>query len=187
MQRCGWVTSDHLYQSYHDNEWGTPQTDGKAMFEMLCLEGQQAGLSWITVLKKRENYRLAFKNFDPYAVASMSDKALESLMQNNGLIRYRGKLAAIINNARAYLTMEAKSENFSQFIWSFVNHQPQINHVQSLATIKNKTIISDAMSNALKLRGFKFIGSTTCYAFMQACGLVNDHVIDCFRHPESRS
>ncbi|MFS2221515.1 DNA-3-methyladenine glycosylase I [Pantoea sp. B65] len=187
MQRCGWVTQDPLYLTYHDDEWGIPQTEGKKLFEMICLEGQQAGLSWITVLKKRENYRRAFHGFDPHAVALMGEEQLDVLMQDSGLIRHRGKLAAIIANARAYLAMEARGEDFSRFIWSFVDHQPQINHLHSLAGAQSKTAASDALSKALKKHGFKFVGSTTCYAFMQACGLVNDHVIDCFCHPDNLS
>ncbi|MBP2168978.1 DNA-3-methyladenine glycosylase I [Erwinia toletana] len=187
MQRCGWVTQDPLYLTYHDSEWGIPQTKGKALYEMICLEGQQAGLSWITVLKKRENYRRAFKGFDPAAVALMGEEELDTLMQDSGLIRHRGKLTAIIVNARAYLAMEAGGEDFADFIWSFVDHQPQINHLTSLAGAPGKTAVSDALSKALKKRGFKFVGSTTCYAFMQACGLVNDHVIDCFCHPDNLS
>lgn len=185
MQRCGWVSQDPLYIEYHDREWGIPQTDSKALFAMLCLEGQQAGLSWITVLKKRENYRRAFHDFDPQAVALMSEQDIDALMQDSGLIRHRGKLSAIVVNARAYLAMEASGEKFADFIWSYVNHHPQINHLQSLAEAQSKTEASDAMSKALKKRGFKFVGSTICYAFMQACGLVNDHVVDCFCHPDN--
>lgn len=185
MQRCGWVTQDPLYIDYHDKEWGIPHTEGKSLFEMICLEGQQAGLSWITVLKKRENYRRAFHQFDPQAVALMGEKELDVLMQDSGLIRHRGKLAAIIVNARAYLAMEANNEDFSRFIWQFVDNKPQINHLHSPAEVQSKTAVSDALSKALKKRGFKFVGSTTCYAFMQACGLVNDHLTGCFCHPDN--
>ena len=185
MQRCGWVTQDPLYIAYHDREWGIPQNDGNALFEMICLEGQQAGLSWITVLKKRENYRHAFHQFDPQAVALMGEKEVDELMQDSGLIRHRGKLSAIIANARAVLAMEARGEDFARFIWDFVDNQPQINQLKSLAEVASKTPVSDELSKALKKRGFKFVGSTTCYAFMQACGLVNDHVINCFCHPRN--
>ncbi|WKW42560.1 DNA-3-methyladenine glycosylase I [Kosakonia cowanii] len=179
MQRCGWVTQDPLYLDYHDNEWGVPQRDGKKLFEMICLEGQQAGLSWITVLKKRENYRHAFHNFDPQRVAAMTAQDVDNLLQNAGIIRHRGKIEAIIGNARAYLAMEANGESFSDFIWRFVDNQPQIAHAALLAEIPASTPVSDALSKALKKRGFKFVGSTICYAFMQACGLVNDHVVGC--------
>lgn len=183
MQRCGWVTQDPLYLDYHDNEWGVPQRDGKKLFEMICLEGQQAGLSWITVLKKRENYRHAFHNFDPQRVAAMTAQDVDNLLQNAGIIRHRGKIEAIIGNARAYLAMEANGESFSDFIWGFVDNQPQIAHAALLAEIPTSTPVSDALSKALKKRGFKFVGSTICYAFMQACGLVNDHVVGCICYP----
>ncbi|QHM73188.1 DNA-3-methyladenine glycosylase I [Mixta intestinalis] len=183
MQRCGWVTADPLYQEYHDNEWGTPQMRSEALFEMLCLEGQQAGLSWITVLKKRENYRAAFHYFAPQAIAQMSAEDIHQLTQNSGLIRHRGKLEAIVANARAYLAMQENGEDFSQFVWSFVDHQPQINHFDDYREAPAQTPASVALSKALKKRGFKFVGPTTCYAFMQACGLVNDHIVGCFCHP----
>ncbi|AZI89647.1 DNA-3-methyladenine glycosylase I [Kosakonia sp. CCTCC M2018092] len=183
MQRCGWVTQDPLYLDYHDNEWGVPQREGKKLFEMICLEGQQAGLSWITVLKKRENYRHAFHNFDTQRVAAMTRQDVDSLLQNAGIIRHRGKIEAIIGNARAYLAMEENGESFSDFIWGFVDNQPQIAHASLLAEIPTSTPVSDALSKALKKRGFKFVGSTICYAFMQACGLVNDHVVGCICYP----
>ncbi|MEE3652161.1 MULTISPECIES: DNA-3-methyladenine glycosylase I [unclassified Brenneria] len=187
MNRCGWVTQDALYQAYHDNEWGKPCTDSQKLFELLCLEGQQAGLSWITVLKKRENYRRCFRQFDPGQIAQMTQEDVDKLMQDSGIIRHRGKITAIITNARAWLEMENQGESFSRFIWSFVDHQPQLNRPTSLADVPAKTAISDAMSKALKKRGFKFIGSTICYAFMQAGGLVNDHTIDCFRRQETET
>ncbi|MFE8101298.1 DNA-3-methyladenine glycosylase I [Brenneria goodwinii] len=184
MKRCGWVTQDALYQDYHDNEWGKPCTDSQKLFELLCLEGQQAGLSWITVLKKRENYRRCFHQFDPHRIAGMTQDDVNVLMQDSGIIRHRGKIEAIIANARAWLAMENQGESFSHFIWSFVDHQPKLNRPLALSNVPAKTKISDAMSKALKKRGFKFIGSTICYAFMQAGGLVNDHVIDCFCQQE---
>ncbi|NDJ55847.1 DNA-3-methyladenine glycosylase I [Enterobacteriaceae bacterium 4M9] len=187
MQRCGWVTQDPLYLEYHDNEWGRPQTDGKKLFEMICLEGQQAGLSWITVLKKREHYQRCFHNFDPERIALMQQEDVERLVQDAGIIRHRGKIEAIINNARAYLAMEALGEDFTHFIWSFVEHTAQVNHFRALSEVPAFTPTSDALSKALKKRGFKFVGSTICYAFMQACGLVNDHITDCFCHPDSRA
>ncbi|MEI7189341.1 DNA-3-methyladenine glycosylase I [Dickeya dianthicola] len=185
MTRCGWVTQDTLYQDYHDNEWGKPCTDGRALFELLCLEGQQAGLSWITVLKKREHYRRCFHEFDPHRIAAMTDDDVNRLVLDPGIIRHRGKIEAIIRNARAWLTMQQQGEDFAAFIWSFVNHQPFINHPATLADVPAKTAVSDAMSKALKKRGFTFIGSTICYAFMQAAGLVNDHITACFCHPEA--
>ncbi|MGY5954863.1 DNA-3-methyladenine glycosylase I [Kosakonia sp. BK9b] len=185
MQRCGWVTQDPLYLAYHDTEWGVVQKDGKKLFEMICLEGQQAGLSWITVLKKRENYREAFHHFDPERVAAMTVEDVEKLLQNAGIIRHRGKLEAIIGNARAYLSMAQNGESFSEFVWGFVDHTPQITQAATLGEIPTSTPASDALSKALKKRGFKFVGTTICYSFMQACGLVNDHVTGCICHAGS--
>lgn len=173
MERCGWVSQDPLYIAYHDNEWGVPETDSKKLFEMICLEGQQAGLSWITVLKKRENYRACFHQFDPVKVAAMQEEDVERLVQDAGIIRHRGKIQAIIGNARAYLQMEQNGEPFVDFVWSFVNHQPQVTQATTLSEIPTSTSASDALSKALKKRGFKFVGTTICYSFMQACGLVN--------------
>ena len=183
MQRCGWVSQDQLYIDYHDKEWGVPETDGKKLFEMICLEGQQAGLSWITVLKKRENYRKAFHHFDPVAVAAMTDEDVERLVLDTG-ISHRGKIQAMIGNARAYLAMEQNGEPFSAFVWSFVDNEPKVTQAATLAEIPTSTPASDALSKALKKRGFKFVGTTICYSFMQACGLVNDHIKGCFCHPE---
>ena len=178
--RCGGVSSDPLYISSHDNEWGQPGYDDAHLFELLGLEGKQAGLSWITVLKKRENYRNAFHQFDPRKVAAMTDEDIDVLMQDAGLIRHRLKLDAIVVNARAYMKMQQEGENFSQFLWSFTEGKPQLNRPETLANVPAKTEISDVMSKALKKKGFKFIGSTICYAFMQASGMVNDHVKTCF-------
>ena len=175
--RCGWVTNEPLYIRYHDEEWGKPQYNSQKLFEKLCLEGQQAGLSWITVLKKREEYRRCFFNFDPHQIVTITD--ISPLLNNKGLIRHRLKLQAIIKNAQAYLAMQQAGEVFSSFIWSFVDGTPQLNHYHSLAQIPARTPVSDAMAKALKKRGFVFIGSTTCYAFMQSMGLVNDHLINC--------
>ncbi|QMB04202.1 DNA-3-methyladenine glycosylase I [Citrobacter freundii] len=186
MQRCGWVSQDPLYIAYHDKEWGVPETDGQKLFEMICLEGQQAGLSWITVLKKRENYRHAFHHFDPVTVAAMTEDDVERLVLDAGIIRHRGKIQAIIGNARAYLAMAQNGEPFSEFVWSFVDHQPQLTRAASLSDIPTSTPASDALSKALKKRGFKFVGTTICYSFMQACGLVNDHVTDCICYPEGQ-
>ncbi|ORJ52153.1 DNA-3-methyladenine glycosylase I [Kluyvera intermedia] len=186
MQRCGWVTQDPLYLAYHDEEWGVPQMDGKKLFEMICLEGQQAGLSWITVLKKRENYRNAFHQFDPEKVAAMGPDDVERLVLDAGIIRHRGKIEAIIGNARAWLAMEQNGEPFAPFVWSFVDNEPQITLAAALGDIPTSTPASDALSKALKKRGFKFVGTTICYSFMQACGLVNDHITGCFCHPGGR-
>ncbi|SMG53874.1 DNA-3-methyladenine glycosylase I [Cedecea sp. NFIX57] len=186
MERCGWVTQDPLYLEYHDKEWGVPVTDGQKLFEMICLEGQQAGLSWITVLKKRENYRQRFRYFDPYAVALIQPEEVDALMQDAGIIRHRGKIEAIITNAKAFLAMEANGESFPDFVWGFVDHKPQVSHPALLSEVPAFTPTSDALSKALKKRGFKFVGSTICYSFMQACGLVNDHVTGCFCHPDFR-
>lgn len=179
MSRCSWVGESQLYIDYHDQEWGKPQFDSRKLFEQICLEGQQAGLSWITVLKKRESYREAFHQFDPNKIAQMSEADIDALMQNAGLIRHRAKLEAIVKNARAYLAMEANGENFSHFVWAFVGGQPQRNDVPSVAELVGKTAVSTAMSKALKKRGFVFVGETTCYAFMQSMGLVDDHTNDC--------
>ncbi|HDO7411555.1 TPA: DNA-3-methyladenine glycosylase I [Escherichia coli] len=186
MERCGWVSQDPLYIAYHDNEWGVPETDSKKLFEMICLEGQQTGLSWITVLKKRENYRACFHQFDPVKVAAMQEEDVERLVQDAGIIRHRGKIQAIIGNARAYLQMEQNGEPFVDFVWSFVNHQPQVTQATTLSEIPTSTSASDALSKALKKRGFKFVGTTICYSFMQACGLVNDHVVGCCCYPGNK-
>ncbi|HEB4872456.1 TPA: DNA-3-methyladenine glycosylase I [Kluyvera ascorbata F0526] len=183
MQRCGWVSQDPLYIAYHDTEWGVPQRNNQALFEMICLEGQQAGLSWITVLKKRENYRHAFHHFDPVKVAAMSEDDVERLVLDAGIIRHRGKIQAIIGNARAFLAMEANGESFNDFVWSFVDGAPIVTQAAALGEIPTSTPASDALSKALKKRGFKFVGTTICYSFMQACGLVNDHVTYCFCYP----
>ena len=183
MERCGWVSQDPLYIAYHDNEWGVPETDSKKLFEMICLEGQQAGLSWITVLKKRENYRACFHQFDPVKVAAMQEEDVERLVQDAGIIRHRGKIQAIIGNARAYLQMEQNGEPFADFVWSFVN---QVTQATTLSEIPTSTSASDALSKALKKRGFKFVGTTICYSFMQACGLVNDHVVGCCCYPGNK-
>lgn len=179
IQRCAWVTEDPQYQDYHDNEWGVPQYDSLKLFEKLCLEGQQAGLSWLTVLRKREEYRRCFFQFDPEKMAKITD--IEPFLQNAGLIRNRLKINALIINAQAYLRMQEQGEDFSAFIWSFVDGKPIINHFASMTDVPANTPISDAMSKALKKRGFKFIGTTICYAFMQSMGLVNDHFDNCFK------
>ncbi|MDY5107248.1 MAG: DNA-3-methyladenine glycosylase I [Actinobacillus minor] len=180
ITRCSWANGSEIYQRYHDQEWGKPEYNSLKLFEKICLEGQQAGLSWITVLKKREAYREAFFQFDPEKIAQMQEADIDRLMQNVGLIRHRKKLEAIVKNAKAYLQMQQNGEDFSQFIWAFVGEKPQINDVPNLATVPTKTATSTAMSKALKKKGFVFVGETTCYAFMQSMGLVDDHLNDCF-------
>lgn len=185
--RCPWVGELPIYIDYHDKEWGKPQFDSQKLFEKICLEGQQAGLSWITILKKRENYRQAFFNFNPHKIAQMQATDIDKLMENSGLIRHRKKLEAIVRNAQAYIAMEANGEDFSQFIWSFVGGKPQINNVPNLSCVPAKTETSKALSKALKKRGFVFVGETTCYAFMQSMGLVNDHINDCFAKMQAKN
>ena len=177
--RCPWVGELPIYIDYHDKEWGKPQFDSQKLFEKICLEGQQAGLSWITVLKKRAAYRVAFHQFDPTKIAQMTAQDIDRCMENTGLIRHRVKLEAIVKNANAYLAMEKCGENFSDLVWSFVNHQPIINDVPNMAAVPAQTAASQALSRALKKRGFVFVGPTTCYAFMQSMGLVDDHLNDC--------
>ncbi|XP_068629000.1 DNA-3-methyladenine glycosylase 1-like [Battus philenor] len=178
--RCGWVTKDPLYIKYHDTEWGIPEFKNFQLFEMLCLEGQQAGLSWITILKKRKKYRESFYYFNPHEISKMSEKDVMKLLNEpEGVVRHKGKLKAIISNSNFYRIMESNGEDFSDFIWSFVDHKPIVNNWKNTSDIPTETEISKALSKALKKRGFKFIGSTTCYAFMQACGLVNDHIVSC--------
>ncbi len=184
IKRCGWCTNDPLYIDYHDKEWGVPVHDEQHLFEFLILEGAQAGLSWITVLKKRERYRQCFANFEPEAVSRFSDQQLDALLLDSGLIRNRLKIYAARQNAQAFLQIQAEYGSFDQFIWQFVDGQPLQHHRENLQSIPPTTVISDTMSKELKRRGFTFVGSTICYAFMQAMGLVNDHVIHCFRYQE---
>ncbi|XP_047541133.1 DNA-3-methyladenine glycosylase 1-like [Vanessa atalanta] len=177
--RCGWLNDDPLYISYHDNEWGKPAYDNRYLFEMLCLEGQQAGLSWITILKKRDNYRKLFYNFDPIKIIKFNDNDVERLLSNPDIVRHKGKIESIINNAKCYIDMKLNGEDFSKFVWNFVDNTPIVNNWTNDKEVPSSTEISVAISKALKKKGFKYVGSTTCYAFMQACGLVNDHVTDC--------
>lgn len=180
--RCLWVNKDAEYIAYHDNEWGKPTRDNHHLFEMICLEGQQAGLSWYTILKKRQGYREAFYDFDPTQIALMDETDVDRLMQDSRIVRNRAKINAIISNAKAYLKMEENGENFSKFIWQFVDNHPIINQWQTLSEVPAETEISKLLSKTLKKRGFKFVGSITCYAFMQATGMVNDHLVTCFQH-----
>jgi len=184
MKRCSWTTADAAYISYHDMEWGVPLHDDNRLFEMLILEGAQAGLSWLTVLKKRENYRAAFDGFDPSAMAQWDQAKIEALLRNPGIIRNRLKIEAARTNARVFLQVAREFGSFDVFIWSFVNNRSIRNSWQDIREIPATTPESDSMSKELKKRGFKFVGSTICYAFMQAVGMVNDHVADCFRYRE---
>jgi DNA-3-methyladenine glycosylase I len=182
MKRCKWATVDKAYTAYHDTEWGVPVHDDNKLFEMLILEGTQAGLSWLTVLKKRENYRKAYNEFDPVKIAQWDQEKIESLLKNSGIIRNRLKLKAAKTNARAFIETAGEFGSFDAFIWSFVGFAPIRNSWKSVREIPSTTLESDRMSRELKKRGFKFTGSTICYAFMQAVGMVNDHVADCFRY-----
>ena len=181
-QRCPWCGTDPLYVAYHDEEWGVPSRDDRHLFEMLCLEGQQAGLSWITVLKKRDNYRRVFFRFDPRKVARMTDADCEALLQDAGIIRHIGKLTAIRDNAVATLAVQKEFGSLAAYVWSFVQDRPVRNRVRDYRQAPASTSLSDALAKDLKKRGFRFVGSTTVYAFMQAVGMVNDHEASCFRH-----
>jgi DNA-3-methyladenine glycosylase I len=182
--RCDWAGSDPLYCAYHDTEWGVPLHQDLRLFEMLILEGAQAGLSWITVLRKRPAYRLAFDNFDPSKVARYTAVKVERLLANEGIIRNRAKIAAAISNAQAYLRIQKEFGSFDAYIWGFVDGQPKRNHWKSMRQIPTETLESRAMSKDLKTRGFRFVGPTICYAFMQATGLVQDHLVSCFRYAD---
>jgi DNA-3-methyladenine glycosylase I len=180
--RCGWVTNDPLYLAYHDTEWGVPEHDDRKLFELLILEGAQAGLSWLTILKKRDNYRQAFAHFDARRIAAFGDKQIATLLMNDGIVRNRLKILATIQNARVFLEVQKEYGSFASYVWQFVGGEPKTNARKTLKEIPAKTAESDAMSKALTKRGFKFVGSTICYAFMQAVGMVNDHTVDCFRY-----
>ena len=180
--RCGWTSSDPLYIAYHDEEWGVPVHDDGKLFEMLILEGAQAGLSWITILRKRENYRKAFNNFDVKKIVKYDSEKVKTLLQNEGIVRNRLKIAATIQNAKCFLEVQKEFGSFDKYIWQFIGGKPIKNQWKTLKEIPAKTAESDAMSKDLKKRGFKFVGSTICYAFMQAVGMVDDHTVDCFRH-----
>ena len=186
-RRCEWGTVSQLYIDYHDNEWGVPIHDDRTLFEFLILEGAQAGLSWETVLKKRENYRKAFNDFDPVKVSSYGDKKIEALMGNKGIIRNRLKITSAINNAKRFLEVRKEFGTFDAYIWQFVNGKPITNRFKSMQEIPATTKESDAMSKDLKKRGFTFVGPTICYAHMQATGMVNDHIVGCFRYKEIKA
>ena len=180
-KRCWWCGDDPLYQSYHDKEWGVPVHDERSLFEFLCLEGAQAGLSWITILRKREHYRLVFDNFDVEKIARYGDEKIASLLSDAGIVRNRLKVNGFVKNARAYLALRDQGLSLDKHLWGFVDGETTQNNFQTPNQIPANTPVSDAMSKDLKKRGFTFVGSTICYAFMQAAGLVNDHLSDCSR------
>lgn len=184
MKRCTWCGEDPVYIDYHDNEWGAPLHDERLLFEFLCLEGAQAGLSWITILRKRDNYRKAFDNFDANKIARYSDKRVERLLQNPGIVRNRLKVNGFVKNARAYLEMREQDLSLDQYFWDFVDGTPVQNRFRTLAKVPANTALSDQISKDLKKRGFTFVGSTIVYAFMQASGMVNDHLVSCFRYQQ---
>lgn len=182
-QRCGWCGDDPLYQQYHDEVWGIPVHDDRQLFEMLSLEGAQAGLSWITILRRAEAYRELFDHFVPETVASYDADKIASLLQDKRIIRNKLKVNSVVTNAQNVLTIQAEFSSFDAYIWQFVDGTPKMNCFNTLADVPAKTAQSEAMSKDLKKRGFKFVGATICYAYMQACGMVNDHVAECFKFP----
>lgn len=184
LNRCGWCEGDELYEAYHDNEWGVPVYDDDTIFEFLILETFQAGLSWITVLRKRENFREAFDNFDYKKIANYSEEKIQELLQNPGIIRNKLKVRATVTNAKAFMEVQKEFSSFSKYIWDFVGGDPIQNEVEDYKNAPATTDISDKLSKDLKKKGFKFVGSTVLYAHMQATGMVNDHEISCFRHAE---
>lgn len=183
LSRCAWVSTDPLYQSYHDREWGVPERDDRALFEKIILDGFQAGLSWITILRKRDNFRRAFDGFDPEKIARYRPARIEKLMSDPGIVRNRQKIEGTVVNARAYLDLR-KEGTFSDFLWQFTDGKTLVNRFDLGTQIPAKSPESEAMSKALQKRGFRFVGPTICYAFMQAIGMVNDHTTDCFRYRE---
>ncbi len=180
--RCSWAGDNPLYVAYHDDEWGVPVHDDRTLFEFLILEGAQAGLSWITILKKRENYRQAFDGFDPKRIARYREARIQKLLGNAGIVRNKLKVRSAVTNAKAFLAVVKVSGSFDRFIWQFVGGEPKVNAWKSMSEVPASTPESDAMAKELKRRGFKFVGSTICYAYMQAVGMVNDHTVDCFRY-----
>jgi DNA-3-methyladenine glycosylase I len=185
-KRCAWVTHDSEYIAYHDEEWGVPVHDDRRLFEFLVLEGAQAGLSWLTILKKRLNYRQAMDAFDPVCLARYGEDRIALLMQNQGLVRNRRKIEAAVTNARAFLQVQERYGTFDRYLWQFVDGHPQQNHWLSAAEVPAATPASEAMSRDLRQRGFKFVGPIICYSLMQAVGMVNDHTVDCFRYATIR-
>ncbi|KAA3645457.1 MAG: DNA-3-methyladenine glycosylase I [Chloroflexi bacterium] len=184
LKRCEWVSDDPLYIEYHDHQWGVPEHDDQTLFEMLILEGAQAGLSWITILKKRAAYVEAFDEFDPHIVARYDEDKIQALLQNAGIVRNKLKIRSAVSNAQAFLELQQEFGSFDKYIWGFVGGKPKVNQWPTLDDIPAKTEEAEAMSKDLKKRGFSFVGPTICYAFMQATGMVNDHTTDCFRYGE---
>lgn len=184
LKRCGWHSNDELMIRYHDEEWGIPQHDDNKLFEYIVLDAFQAGLSWKTILHKRENFRKAFDNFDPKKIAKYSEKKFEKLMNDAGIIRNGLKIRATLTNAKAFLEVQKEFGTFDKYIWQFTNYRTIKNRFKNLSELPAKTIESDRMSEDLRKRGFKFVGSTICYAFMQAAGMVNDHISSCFRYKQ---
>lgn len=184
MNRCPWCGTNELYVKYHDEEWGVPVHNDRKHFEFLVLESAQAGLNWLTVLKKRENYRVAYDNFEPSKVAEYDENKIEDLMQNEGIIRNRKKIEASINNAKLFLKIQKEFGSFDKYIWSFVNNKPVVNHIEDISKVPATSELSDKVSLDLKKKGFKFLGSTIIYSHLQATGVINDHLISCFRYEE---
>lgn len=182
-KRCSWVTKEPLYIEYHDKEWGVPVYDDRKLFEMLCLEGAQAGLSWWTILQKRENYRNAFDHFEAEKIIQYPEEKWQTLKEDPGIVRNKLKIQSVLTNAQAFLRIQNQYGSFSHYIWSFVDHKPIINYWKTGSEVPATSDISDAMSKRLKKDGFKFVGSTICYSYMQAVGMVNDHTLECFCHP----
>ncbi len=184
LRRCPWPGDDPLYLAYHDSEWGVPEWDDRALFEKLVLDGFQAGLSWLTILRKRQNFRKAFEGFHPEDIARWRPARLRALMANPGIVRNRAKLEGSIRNARGYLALQERHGSFARFLWGFVGGEPKVNHRRSVRQLPAETAESRAMSSALRQEGFTFVGPTICYAFMQATGMVDDHLVHCFRHSD---
>lgn len=182
MNRCEWVSDEQIYIDYHDHEWGRPTYNDEQLFEMLCLEGAQAGLSWITILKKRENYRQAFDHFKPEIIASYGEDKINDLLNNEGIVRNKLKINSVIKNAKAYLDIRENGRSFSDYVWEFVDFKPITNEWETGEEVPNKTEISEQMSKQMKKDGFSFVGPTICYAYMQSVGMVNDHLISCDWH-----
>ncbi|MCR8844324.1 DNA-3-methyladenine glycosylase I [Paenibacillus sp. SC116] len=186
LKRCAWVSQEPLYMEYHDKEWGVPVYDDRILFEMLCLEGAQAGLSWWTILQKRDNYRKAFDHFDAEKIVQYTDEKLQSLLEDTGIVRNKLKIKSVVTNAEAFLKIQKEFGSFSNYIWRFVGDKPIVNQWATITEVPVSTEISDRMSKRLKKDGFKFIGSTICYSYMQAVGMVNDHTLECSCHPRNR-
>jgi DNA-3-methyladenine glycosylase I len=186
LKRCGWSEGDELYRVYHDTEWGLPNYNDQSLFEFLMLEGAQAGLSWITILRKREGYRKAFDGFDPEKIARYRPARVNKLLNNPDIVRNRLKIASAISNAKLYLDIRDRHGSFKDYVWQFVDHRPRQNRFRTMSKVPATTPVSDQMSREMKKDGFRFVGSTICYAYMQATGMVNDHLVSCFRHEECR-